>query len=296
MIIKLLKILNKQQYRLTDIAKILDISVFSLLELIGNINRHQKLIVNNYKNEYYLLETLDFLDGQKIIDELATHAIDDYSLVVIDQVASTNSHVLANLNQYSNKTLVTTEYQNDGRGRSSKRWVSKIASDFTLSYYYRLDNINLNALPLLVAVSLAECFKLSNVDCLIKWPNDIYYNQNKIAGILVESRTISNTAHVVIGVGINNINHFARNEFIVNFTQILDSYITTYQLFGFPSFVEAWNSLCFHLNHPVMVSYEDIKISGTVIGVDNNGSLLIKLGNGDVIAHHDTRYSLIMEK
>jgi BirA family transcriptional regulator, biotin operon repressor / biotin---[acetyl-CoA-carboxylase] ligase len=98
-------------------------------------------------------------------------------------------------------TVVTASSQTAGRGRQGRRWVAP--PDQALLYSAILRPLDLRHLLLPLAVPLAvceACESLADVECKIKWPNDIWLEEQKLGGILIEARP---PEWAVIGVGVN---------------------------------------------------------------------------------------------
>ena len=124
-------------------------------------------------------------------------------LVHLDLVGSTNDHArtLA-LGGAPHGTVVTAERQTAGRGRQGRTWSAPMGRALTLSALVRLPAPALEPLPLAVAVAVCEaCEAVAQVTCRIKWPNDIWIDHRKVAGVLIEARPLDGWA--VIGIGLN---------------------------------------------------------------------------------------------
>jgi BirA family transcriptional regulator, biotin operon repressor / biotin---[acetyl-CoA-carboxylase] ligase len=92
-------------------------------------------------------------------------------------------------------TLVTADEQTSGRGRQGRSWTAPPRSGLLMSLLLRdFDEL----LPLTAAVAICEALP---VDCRIKWPNDVWLEGRKLAGILVEGRPQAGWA--VLGIGLN---------------------------------------------------------------------------------------------
>jgi BirA family biotin operon repressor/biotin-[acetyl-CoA-carboxylase] ligase len=100
--------------------------------------------------------------------------------------------------------LLTAEHQTAGRGRLGKGWHSKPGQSLTFSVALPLAPASWSGLSLAVGVSLAHSL---HPDVRLKWPNDLWLQQRKLGGILVETASTGEAAQglrtVVIGVGIN---------------------------------------------------------------------------------------------
>ncbi|MEA2031674.1 MAG: biotin--[acetyl-CoA-carboxylase] ligase [candidate division Zixibacteria bacterium] len=107
-------------------------------------------------------------------------------------------------------TLVIAEEQTKGRGRLGRYWHSAPLSGAYMSIILRpaFTPDKAPGVSLLTALALVECLQsYCNIEALIKWPNDVYIEGKKVAGILTELSTDGNRIqHLVVGVGIN-INH-----------------------------------------------------------------------------------------
>ncbi|HEX5895410.1 MAG TPA: biotin--[acetyl-CoA-carboxylase] ligase [Thermoleophilaceae bacterium] len=92
-------------------------------------------------------------------------------------------------------TLVTADEQTAGHGRQGRSWTAEPGSALLMSVVLReLDE----RLPLTAAVAIADALP---VEAAIKWPNDVWIQRRKVAGILVEGRPQEGWA--VLGIGLN---------------------------------------------------------------------------------------------
>jgi BirA family biotin operon repressor/biotin-[acetyl-CoA-carboxylase] ligase len=99
-------------------------------------------------------------------------------------------------------TLVTADEQVAGRGRQGRSWHAPPGRAVLASVVVRELTEATAPLPLAVAVAVCEaCEALGSGPCAIKWPNDVWIERRKVAGILVEGRAGERWA--VIGVGLN---------------------------------------------------------------------------------------------
>jgi BirA family biotin operon repressor/biotin-[acetyl-CoA-carboxylase] ligase len=95
-------------------------------------------------------------------------------------------------------TLVTADEQEAGRGRQGRAWTAPPGSAVLMSLVLRDLDERHALLPLAAAVALCEALP---VDAAIKWPNDVWIERRKAAGILVEGRRQEGWA--VLGIGLN---------------------------------------------------------------------------------------------
>lgn len=99
-------------------------------------------------------------------------------------------------------TVVVAEHQSAGRGRQGRTWSAPPGRALTLSVLVRPQQGRMELLPLAVALAVCEaCEAIAPVSCQIKWPNDVWIDGRKVAGILIEARPREGWA--VLGIGLN---------------------------------------------------------------------------------------------
>ena len=100
-------------------------------------------------------------------------------------------------------TVVTAAEQSEGRGRQGRSWTAPPAGALLYSAILRpLDERHL-LLPLAVPIAVCEAAEVlrAGLECAIKWPNDVWLDGRKLAGVLIEAKPQEGWA--VIGVGLN---------------------------------------------------------------------------------------------
>ena len=267
-----------------------NLSRLQLLELIGQINQLESNLINsNELNKIQLTRQLNWLDYIKLSHLLKLQDLTEYTIFIVDEVASTNSIILDNITKYHDKTIYTTEYQSGGRGRGDKSWVSHIANDITVSLVYWFDlSVKIDVLPLIVAVAINRLMKDFQIRNKIKWPNDVHLDSGqKICGILVESGINLTRRFVVIGIGLDNIQYIERNLLLASLVKHLDNVITEYLTFGFSLLKREWLDNCVHYQQEVKIIRNGETINtGINIGINDNGVLLIN--NNNVISEYSS--------
>ena len=127
----------------------------------------------------------------------------------VDEVDSTNDYLkqLANTKKLTEGTVVFTNYQSNGRGQKQNVWTSKLGDNALFSVLLYPNHIQANQLAMLnfaislgVRAAIQQYIPQKKVE--VKWPNDIYVEDKKIAGILIENKLAKNIESV-IGIGIN---------------------------------------------------------------------------------------------
>ncbi|MBV70590.1 MAG: biotin--[acetyl-CoA-carboxylase] ligase [Myxococcales bacterium] len=95
--------------------------------------------------------------------------------------------------------------QTRGRGRLGRTWHSPVSAGLYLSWLSqpKIPQSLGGAIPLLAAVATAKLCDELDIPVMLKWPNDVLYDGQKLAGILCEARTIGHHWYAVVGIGLN---------------------------------------------------------------------------------------------
>lgn len=130
-----------------------------------------------------------------------------YKLRTVD---STSTYLKRELPDSPHGTVVTAYEQTAGRGQRGNHWESEPGKNLTFSILLRPEHIDVRSqytISEAVAVSITEMLKGYVPDSnrlSIKWPNDIYYGDKKICGILIENTLTGNRIdRAIAGIGIN---------------------------------------------------------------------------------------------
>lgn len=123
----------------------------------------------------------------------------------IEMCESTQKEV--NNGQYRNLEGAYTFNQTNGIGRRGTEWKTEPNKSIAFSYIY--GGQREHAMSIHIGIELAKLFQSEGLDIEVKWPNDIYYKEEKVAGILIDRIFKGNVSYYVIGIGFN----FEENEF-----------------------------------------------------------------------------------
>lgn len=133
----------------------------------------------------------------------------DYSLIHLDQTVSTNSYLntLCEHEEVPDFTVVWADFQTAGRGQRGNSWESNAGENLTFSYVLHPDFVIAQEQFLLseiAALAVKETLEEYVEYVSIKWPNDVYWKQKKICGMLIENNLTGISIHrSICGVGIN---------------------------------------------------------------------------------------------
>jgi BirA family biotin operon repressor/biotin-[acetyl-CoA-carboxylase] ligase len=126
----------------------------------------------------------------------------------LESVDSTNRHMNRKTDaDLSDGFVVASLYQSAGRGQGEKYWHSEPGKNLLMSVYWKPDFIeaaNVVELSKAVAAGIQDMLKENHIETWMRYPNDIYAGNKKIAGILIENTLRgSKVQHSVIGIGLN---------------------------------------------------------------------------------------------
>ncbi|MDR6352198.1 MULTISPECIES: bifunctional biotin--[acetyl-CoA-carboxylase] ligase/biotin operon repressor BirA [unclassified Pantoea] len=244
---------------------------------------------------YSLPEPIQLLD-----EEIILSLLHQTNLAVIPVIDSTNQYLLDRMDQLPSGYACIAEYQQAGRGRRGRKWFSPFGSNLYMSMYWRLDQGPAAAmgLSLVIGIIMAEVIQsLGAPDVRVKWPNDLYLNDRKLAGILVElTGKTGDAAQIVIGAGVNllmrsegtaEINQgwinlqeagvdIDRNELAAKLINSLREALPIFERDGLAPFVSRWEALDNFINRPVKLLIGDREVHGIARGIDKQGGLLLE--------------------
>ncbi len=218
----------------------------------------------------------------------------------VQEVSSTNS-VLLDEGGVIGRCL-RAEIQNQGKGQRERSWLSN-HGDMTASWLMETYSPGLLQLAAGSAVMGAlDTLESEEANHWMKWPNDICNSGGKISGTLAQSRTTGDGERVVLGIGVNlteddmkgrsSISGIDAQELAQRIDCALAGLLEKRNCIPDHSEEEiiaiAWHSMGLKLNRGARVSSPDF--SGTVIGLDNSGRLLINTGQEIVTC--DSTYDL----
>lgn len=127
------------------------------------------------------------------------------NIIKKDIISSTNDFIKENYQSLDNYTIVTANYQTNGKGRISRTWQSNSGENIIYSILIKdfKNRTDLNLLSLVASTSVHKLLSKYLKNVSIKWPNDILVDNKKICGILLEGKSNNISSMVVIGIGIN---------------------------------------------------------------------------------------------
>jgi BirA family transcriptional regulator, biotin operon repressor / biotin---[acetyl-CoA-carboxylase] ligase len=286
-----------------ELAEILNMSRAAVWKRIETL-RAQGLDITAVEHEGYLLpHATALLEAEKIRALLSTQQNSEINLLHIDfQTGSTQQNALAHSAPEHGMAVWLAECQTAGIGRRGKVWQSPPLSNIYCSVNRRFPcSISaLSGFSLAVAVILAESLQrvCSTGKLQLKWPNDIWLDEKKCAGLLIQVRGEANgPCDVTLGFGINvqmsaqagrgidqawttlaehSSTPLNRNALTASIlTDFLHGF-EQYQAHGLSAFIARWRALDGLLDQPVSLTAGTTSIHGVARGVDQEGALLVE--------------------
>lgn len=222
----------------------------------------------------------------------------DYKEIYFEEIDSTNKYIKNHYLDLDNFTFITTSYQTEGKGRNERTWKSNKGENLLFSLLIKDKNLTELAgyLSLVTSVSVAqviERYDINNVS--IKWPNDINVNDKKVCGILLEGQVPD---YLAIGIGINVNQKVFDGEYHISPTSLALEREKNIDLNDFKSdllenliynisninylkqaFINYFNSHNYLKNKAIYFTYNNQELTGNVLGVSDDFSLLIDSNN-----------------
>lgn len=258
---------------------------------------------------YRLLQPLILLDNKLIKNELQLRKelLKKLKLEIFSNIDSTNTYLRKYFRTKTEQIpICIAEMQTAGKARLDRTWHSPFGVNLYFSCLWRFHKDLSELAGLSLAISLAIIATLDELglkkDLKVKWPNDILWQQQKLAGILIEVNAEShNVSQAIIGIGLN-INIKNEKSKVINqpWTSLevilgkpLDRNVVTAKLInhlfplledfeknGFTHFKNHFKKYDYLLDKNIALIQYDKIIKGKAVGINIQGNLLLE--------HHDS--------
>ena len=301
-VMSLVSLLSDGQFHSgSDLGRALGVSRSAVWKSLGRLS-HYGLAIESVKGKgYRLFSALDLFDQGVVYSKLGSELAGRVSVDILPQVESTNSVMAERLpSQALTYGVLLAEMQTKGRGRRGRSWVSPFGKNIYMSLGFELAGGPecLAGLSLVAGLSVARAINLlSDVHAQLKWPNDVWMEGKKAAGILVELQGEATTGwRVVLGVGLNvsmsveegedidqpwiavgDYIDCTRSELAGVMANCLVEDLELFRVHGFAHFLPMWRDLdIFYGQELCVLGSQTIGVSE---GVDVMGNLLLRVGD-----------------
>ncbi len=290
-----------------DLADAFGVSRAAVWKQVKRLQQLPGITVHAVRGRGYRLDRpLELLDAQRVRDLIGIPVATLPQLDILDSVPSTNAYLMARPAPPAGQGYgCLTEYQTAGRGRRGRPWVSDFGRNLTLSLAWTFDlpMARLAGLSLAVGVSVADALSAMGVrGVALKWPNDLYLDDRKLAGLLIEaSGEAGGPTRVVIGIGINLALPDAcaaqidqpwadlrgqlgeqppRNAIAAQVIAGLLHALPRYAQDGLPPFLARWQAYDLYRDQRVQIVSGNQITRGRYAGVGADGNLLLDTPDG----------------
>jgi BirA family biotin operon repressor/biotin-[acetyl-CoA-carboxylase] ligase len=238
------------------------------------------------------------------------HGDNGIRFVSLDETDSTNRYCLHQLDETTlsseqpvRMVVVSTDYQSAGRGQGTNSWESERGQNLLFSILCHPTWV-----PVRMQFVLSKCIALALRDTLsalvdnitIKWPNDIYYNDLKICGILIENRLSGGRIKdCVIGVGLN-VNQLKfhsdapnpvslcqivghevnRSQLLNDIVRRFDDFLKVCQSGDYGGIADAYESCLYRLRGYHLYRDKKGKFEAAIVEVEDDGHLILRDRSG----------------
>ena len=219
----------------------------------------------------------------------------------LDETESTNDICLNELKNSDIPILVTADMQTKGRGRNEKEWNSP-KGNLYFSFGFTRHNL-INGLSVKVGLILAESLQqILKKNVLLKWPNDLFYLNKKVGGILVETSSMNNIFKIVIGIGVNlqlsdSNKQWGNLEINTDIDKVKEQIIEmlSSKLFVFleddldEDWSKRWTNLCIHNEKKIMLESNNEELF--FMGINHDGQLIGKKKDDKILFVNESSIS-----
>ena len=321
---RLVSILSDDKYHSgTEIGKELGLTRSGIWKLVKQLELLNIEIESVTNKGYKLVTTLDLLDKNKIKKYLQDTSTVINKILLFDDLPSTNNYLVENASHFAGENIVClSEQQTGGRGRLGRKWISPFAANIYLSLLWNFPfNISeLAGLNIVIGVAVAEAIKeaagMKSVN--LKWPNDIFYNERKLGGILIDIVGEYNGAcSAVIGIGINvhmpissgndiqkpwtdiftaTGETVSRNKLVGVLLNKLTTLLPLFEKKGMKGFIKSWNTMDYLSGKKTIVKSGVRSLKGTAKGINDDGHLILATDDGEMIVITTGDVSIVQAK
>lgn len=309
-LIQLLNLLADGQFHSgTELAGVLNVGRSAVWKHLHALDGLGIELVGVSGRGYRLLRPLQLLDRRQISGQLEARAKTLISeLEIYSAMASTNGYLMELArNTQSTGRVCLAEYQTAGKGRRGRAWISPFGHNIYLSVLWRYQSGPgaIAGLSLALGVAVAKALSRAGVQGVgLKWPNDIYWRERKLAGILIEvSGESSGPCHAVIGLGLNvylpeqqgeaieqawvDLRHILgdealglRNRLVALLLNEILPVLADFEEQTLQAYIDDWRNLDCMRGKPACIYIGEQLFSGVVRGVDARGLLLLEDDRG----------------
>jgi len=311
---KLLQLLNETEFVSGEhIAKELGVSRTAIWKQIKSLQSLGYKIESVKNKGYRILSRPDIPIPEEITFDLGTNII-GREVFYFKTISSTNNYAkqLA-MDDISEGTVVVADVQTNGRGRKNRKWSSPCGGLwFSVILYPHIPPERGMLVTMASSVAVAQALKENtNLNPIIKWPNDLLIDDKKICGILTElDAELDRINYSIVGIGINvnnelaeDLQKIATSVFLETGSQIsrvkllrsiikyFDEEYDKLKSGEYTKIRDDWFYYADIIGKKIQVKTEKMIIEGTVSDIDDSGCIILETTSGNVrVVSGDIKY------
>ena len=231
------------------------------------------------------------------IQEIQKNLKYKHNIEIFDSIDSTNKHLKSKINEKNYGTIVISNEQTNGYGKSNREFLSNKDIGIYMSILINPNCLIEESLKITILTSVAVLSAIKsvcNLDVKLKWVNDIILNDLKVGGILCESQinlNINIIDNMIVGIGINvkefdfppslkniatsienNTNiKISRNELISEIINFFDLYFIDNK-----NYLDLYKENSYVLGKDITVIQNDRQFFAKAIDIEDNGTLIVQ--------------------
>ena len=282
------------QLTLTNLEQKFELERTNILALIAEL-KQMGLEISQNQNIFQCDNAIDKLDVDAIKQQLTDQNI-ALPLNYFFMLASTNGYAI----KTKQAGIYLCEYQTQGHGKQARKWHAPIGQAITLSICYEFSTqyTQLQGLNIAIAVAIINTAKKFGQNQLqLKWSNDVFLQNHKVAGILINiqgKNNYKNNKFITIGIGINwqlsqlalkaieqksaniDIKNTTRTQFIAQLIIEVDKIIHEFRQNQLTNIINIWNQHDMCQNKKVTVNQAGKTWQSKYLGINHDGQAMVE--------------------
>lgn len=290
-----------------DISRKIGISRTAVWKHIQVLRESGYNIESSSRHGHRLISRSNIINEFEIRRNLHTEIFGHRDIHIFNETDSTNVQAFRIASSGAAEgSIVISETQTGGKGRLGRRWISPAGKNLYISLIVR-PYIRISFAPritLVTAVALSDTLSAAGAAAhIIKWPNDILFDNKKLSGILTEMKgDCDGIDFIIIGIGVNlnsspddypddikksvvslkdiTGTETDRIKFITDFLMHFEKYYSAFIKGHFPEILEKWKTKSSIINRKINVTDIDGSFTGIVTGITPDGNLIVNTDEG----------------
>lgn len=252
----------------------------------------------------------DFFSAEQPFESWKILGFNGKMAKLFPHLESTHRYSKEHLQELEAGDVIVADSQSSGRGRHDRTWLSPKGKNLYFNILYPLGKFTPREYPQLMqisAITIAQVLRETGIDASVKWPNDILCEKKKICGMISEILSRNNEKILTLGIGIDvnadeddlksidrpvsslklllgrSVNREVFLQTIINRLQLS---VEIAQTKGVTPWIDEWRKMDRFIGNPGKIVEGDEIIEGTILDINDDGSLLFCTKSGQIITRH----------